>query len=448
MSDNSKKKILYKPNAQPKAKHESAKIAEKTPAAPAAANQNPAAANNSPAAPSNAAPTEATQVIATPAEAAATGDEAEDAVVVLPKKTARSNNSDKKQRRKGCFSAAVWVLCIIIAAAGLAYGMLFMVADFLGIGKSGVVQLEIKKGTPTAEIARQLDDAGVIRYSTLFRIYTKLMGFDGTFQYGVYTIDKESGYESIARKLQDEGARAETVTVTIPEYANLDEIRKRFVEAGICSAEEFRDAVGNLDNYKEFDFIEEIPVERVYYKLEGYLFPDTYEFYKYESADCAKQAIRKCLAQMDSKLKPYRKDIEKSGYTVHEILTMASIIESEAGNSLDEDRAKVAAVFYNRLKGINWEGPKKLQSDPSTKYPHGDGRYDTYQTEGLPPGPMGAPSLRSIEAAVHPEKNFKCTYFVTDKNGKFYFNETLDAHNATIKDLKAKGLWLSTTLGN
>lgn len=371
----------------------------------------------------------------------------EEAVVALPKKTAKTKYKGKKNQRKGCASAVIWVLCIVVVAVGLAVGLLVMVADFLGIGKSGVAQVEIQQGASSAAIARQLDEAGVIRYSTLFRLYTKLMGFDGTFKYGVYTIDKESGYESIARMLQEEGAKAETVTVTIPEYANMDEIRERFVEAGICDEDEFREATGDLSYYSEFDFIEEIPVEQVYYKLEGYLFPDTYEFYKYDSADCARQAIRKCLAEMDEKLEPYRKDIEKSGYSVHQILTMASIIESESGNASDEDRRKVAAVFYNRLNGVNWDGPKKLQSDPSTKYPYGNGRYDTYEIEGLPPGPIGAPSLRSIKAAVYPEEDFEYTYFVTDKNGKFYFNDTLSAHNSTINRLKSQGLWMETTLG-
>lgn len=364
-----------------------------------------------------------------------------------PPQAGKKKYKAKKHQRKGCATALIWVLCIVAVSVGLAVGALVLIADFLGVGKSGTAQVEIKQGTSSAAIARQLDEAGVIRFSTLFRLYTKLMGFDGTFKYGVYTIDKESGYESIAQTLQEEGAKAETVKVTIPEFAGMDEIRKRFVAAGICDEDQFREAASDLSYYSEIDFVQEIPVEQVYYKLEGYLFPDTYEFYKYGSTDCARQAIKKCLILMEEKLKPYRKEIEKSDFTVHEILTLASIIESESGNAGDEDRAKVSAVFYNRLNGVNWEGPKKLQSDPSTKYPYGNGRYDTYEIEGLPPGPIGSPSVRSIYAAIHPEKNFKYTYFVTDKNGKFYFNDTLSAHNKTINKLKSQGLWMETTLG-
>ena len=142
------------------------------------------------------------------------------------------------------------------------------------------------------------------------------------------------------------------------------------------------------------------------------------------------------------------KAVSDSGYTFHEILTMASLVESESANGTAEERAKVAAVFYNRLEGKNWNEPKFLQTDPSTFYPYGNGRYNTYKTEGLPPGPIGAPSLNSIKAALYPAENFTATYFVTDKNAEFYFNETLAAHNKIIAELKRKGLWLYTQLGS
>ncbi|MBQ7289013.1 MAG: endolytic transglycosylase MltG [Clostridia bacterium] len=356
-----------------------------------------------------------------------------------PKPVPKKKYKSKKSQRKGCATALVWVLCIVVVSVGLATGLLLMIADFLGVGKSGTVQIEIEKGASSASIARTLDEAGAIRYSTLFRVYSKLMGFDGTYKYGVYIVNKENGYESIARMLQEEGAKAETVKVTIPEMADIDEIRTRFVEAGICDAQQFREAMSDLSYYEEFDFIEKIPVEQVYYNLEGYLFPETYEFYKYGSTECARQAIKKCLAQTEEQLKPYLDEIADSGYTVHEVLTMASIVEMEASAASQEDRQKVAAVFYNRL---DWKDqPKLLGSSPTMEYPYGNGRYDTNKTEGLPPGPLCCPSAASIKAAVYPEKDFDYHYFVTDKNMKFYYNKTLKQHNSTINDLKRKKLW-------
>lgn len=364
-----------------------------------------------------------------------TGTGGEDAGTPAPRKKKK-----KKKRRQGCVSAAVWVAGIIAVSLGVAFGVLTLVADFLGIGGAGTVQIEIERGTPSAEIARRLDKAGVIRYSTAFRLYSKLMGFDGKFQYGVYVFDKEDGYEALCETLQEEGMKADTVKVKIPEGAEIDDIRKLFADAGICTEEQFREASLDLSYYDEFDFIKELPVEQVYYHLEGYMFPDTYEFYRYNSTECARQAIRRTLAQTDAKLRPYRSKIKKSGYTVHEILTMASILELETSNASKTDRENVAAVFYNRL---NWKDqPKLLGSSPTAEYPYGNGRYDTNQTEGLPPGPLCAPSEASISAAVNPTDDFKFDYFVTDKNGKFYYNKTLEEHNATVSRLKQEDLWL------
>ena len=102
---------------------------------------------------------------------------------------------------------------------------------------------------------------------------------------------------------------------------------------------------------------------------------------------------------------------------------------------------KVAAVFYNRLESPDWLGPRKLESDPTMKYPYGNGRYNTYETEGLPPGPLCAPSENAILAAASPEENFTATYFVTDNKMNFYYNNSLSAHQKTINKLKAEGKW-------
>ena len=113
-----------------------------------------------------------------------------------------------------------------------------------------------------------------------------------------------------------------------------------------------------------------------------------------------------------------------------------------------KDREKVASVFYNRLEGINWDGPKFLQSDPTTFYPYGDGKYNTYKTEGIPVGPLCAPSIECIKAAIDPDRSCKAVYFVTDKSMKFYYNETLSGHNKTVAELKRTGNWVYSTLGS
>lgn len=343
----------------------------------------------------------------------------------------------------------VWIFSIIIVSCALAVSVIYAGADFMGIGfgRGDSCVLDVKKGSTAEEISEQLKECGAVKIPILFRLYAKLTGYENQFKYGVYNFNTESGYESIAEMLIKDGAKAESVSVKIPEYATIDEIAVLLSDAGVCSKADFKDVVQN--GKFNIDFVKEIPAKAVHYRLEGYLFPDTYDFYSYESKECAYLAVEKMLKAMESKFTDgMLETIKESDYTFHEILTMASIVESESANGSAEERAKVAKVFYNRLEGNNWNEPKLLQTDPSTFYPYGNGRYNTYKTEGLPPGPLGAPSLNSINAALYPAEDFNATYFVTDKNADFYFNETLAGHNKTIAELKKKGLWLYTQLGS
>ena len=357
-----------------------------------------------------------------------------------------------RKRRKGASTVKniIWVVAIFAVSIGVAIGVLYVGADYLGIGfKEKECVVEIKQGSATVQIAEELQNAGAVRCPLVFRLYSKLKKFDAQYKYGVYTFSQDLGYEEIAKMLITEGAKAETVKgVQIPEMATVDDIAKILEENGVCEKADFIYEV----RYGEFnyDFVEEIPADSVYYRLEGYLYPETYDFYVYDSKECAHLAIDKMLSTFEQKIGGQLREKLDSNekYDFHDLITMASLIESEAGNAGDEDRSKVARLFFNRLEGVNWDGPKFLQTDPSTFYPYGNGRYNTYKTEGLPPGPIGSPSLRSIKAVTAPADNFEMTYFVTDKNGKFYYNDTLAGHNKIINELKAKGLWLSTTLGN
>ena len=131
-----------------------------------------------------------------------------------------------------------------------------------------------------------------------------------------------------------------------------------------------------------------------------------------------------------------KESAEKRGYSIHEILTMASIVELEASGYPD-DMAKVAQVFYNRLRWT--DQPAMLGSTPTSDYP--DSRYNTNKYEGLPPGPLCSPSITAINAALNPDTSVKECYFVTDKNMKFYYTNSLSEHNELIEKLKSEGLW-------
>ncbi len=347
----------------------------------------------------------------------------------------------KKAKKKGCLSAFVWIGTIVIISVALAAGLIFGVSDYLGLGKSEDAVVTIQQGMSTSQIANELKQAGVIRQPLLFRLYSKLKKHDGTYLYGTHTFDRDDSYGSIVTELQTERSFADMVKVQFLELSTIDSMAQKLEESGVCSAADFKTAVRQAQF--DFDFVEQIPVKEVYYRLEGYIFPDTYMFYNYGGVECATQAIYKGLKELDGKFtQQMRQDAAARGYSFHQVMTMASIIEMEAGGASYEDKQKVAAGFYNRLEGVNWDEPKYLGSSPTKLYPYGSGRYNTYTTEGLPPGPLCSPGEDSIRAAVYPAEGCKATYFVTDSEMTYYFNESYSAHNATIRKLKNQGKWL------
>lgn len=351
------------------------------------------------------------------------------------------NEGHLKKRGKGksAIKTAVWIIAIFAVSIGLAFGIIFAGADYMGIGfgRGENCVIEIEQGMSTKQIASELKECGAIKCPLLFRVYAKLKHYDSAFKYGVYNFNNEAGYESLSQMLMNDGAKADSVTVTVPEMSTVDEIADILEKAGVCSKKDFINAVqtGEFD----YDFIKEIPEESVYYRLEGYLFPDTYDFYCYDSEECAYLAVDKMLKTLDSKLDGDMKaKISESKYSFHKLMTMASIVELEAGGSVTE-MPNVSAVFFNRLESDDFQ---KLESSPTVKYPHGGGRYDTYQCKGLPPGPLCSPSLNSIKAALNPTKDFDYYYFVTDASMKFYYNKTLAEHNSTIARLKKENNWI------
>ena len=194
---------------------------------------------------------------------------------------------------------------------------------------------------------------------------------------------------------------------------------------------------------------EDIQNTSIYYPLEGYLYPDTYSFENKEVD--VKTIFEKMLDQMDKVLTKNKEKIDSSNYSVHEIVTMASIVELEGNNA--ENRPKIASVIYNRL-ATNMS----LGSDVTTYYAirvdMGErdlyakeiNTYNAYNTRGpnmegkLPVGPIANPSAESIEAVLNPDED-SYLYFVADKNGEIYFSSTYEEHQQTIDTLRKKGLW-------
>ena len=316
------------------------------------------------------------------------------------------------------------------------------------------ISFYVEEGQTYSTIADSLKEKGIIRNTYAYKIYLKLHETNN-LEYGKYTLRDDYNVEQLIEVLKKGSSTvANTKRVTFVEGKNMRYIIKTITSNFNISEKEI------LDKLKDKDYLDklindywflsdEIKNDKIYYSLEGYLYPDTYEFYENATVD---DIFRKMLNNMGSKLEEYKDEITSKKYTLHQMITLASIIEQEAGNA--SDRKGVAGVFYNRLKD-KWS----LGSDVTTYYAEKIDNYsrdlrkselnncNAYNTRSncmagkLPVGPICNPGLGSIIAAIEPT-NHKYYYFVADKYGKTYFNETSSGHANTVAKLKREGLWI------
>ena len=215
-----------------------------------------------------------------------------------PETVSCKKGKSKHSAGKSAVKTVVWIVSIIVVSVGLAFGVIFAGADYMGIGfgRGTECVVEVSKGTSTKAIAEQLNECGAVKIPVLFRLYAKLKHYYSQFKYGVYNFNNEAGYEALSQMLIKEGSAAESARVTIPEMSTVDDIAKILEEKGVCTKADFIEEVqhGEFD----YDFVKQIPGEKVYYRLEGYLFPETYDFYSYESNG----TVIKCLKRLTASL--------------------------------------------------------------------------------------------------------------------------------------------------
>lgn len=234
-----------------------------------------------------------------------------------------------------------------------------------------------------------------------------------------------------------EPTTSNVVRLTFPEGSTIVQIAKILGDNGVCSAEEFMAETNNPENLEGYSFVIPNPQERAFL-LEGYVFPDTYEFYRNESA---KSALRRFLKNTEIKTAGITERCAELGYTVDEILILASIIQEEAGDPNEMD--KVSSVLHNRLNSRSFP---KLQCDVATFYlrdyvkPYVDEErynefvelYNTYNCDGLPAGPITNVGMDAIKAALYPAET-DYYYFITDGNGDYIYAETFREHKENCR---------------
>ncbi len=331
----------------------------------------------------------------------------------------------KRHLKRFRFPRLVWVALFLAIAVGL--GLLAAkwgwrwADDVLALTRPDKeVEVVINDADDLDDITTTLKDAGAIEYEWLFKLYCKFSGSEHYFDPGVYKINLTYDYHALVNNLMASAGSRETVKLMIVEGADCYEIFDLFEENGVCSREKLEEAAANYEF--DYDFLKDVPYGASN-RLEGYLFPDTYEFYL---KDDPEKVLNRLLRNFENRLtEEDMEKVENSGYTLREILTMASIVEEEAAN--EDERFKVASVMYNRLN--NWEDPK-LGMDSTVNYAAKllgtsftvelESPYNTYLYPGIPVGPICNPGLESIRAVLKPDDT-KYYYFATGVDGLNHF---------------------------
>lgn len=291
------------------------------------------------------------------------------------------------------------------------------------------VVFEIEKGEGLSEIAQKLESQELIKNNKLFQAYSFLRNVRSQFWPGEYKVSQGMSLKEIISVLTSQPLAREKQVVLIEGWT-AKEIAEEIERVGLVEKQDFLRALGEIGKSFELEekylFLADRPVGA---DIEGYLFPDTYRFFE---STTSQAIIEKILDNFQQKLNSLQ--LERSDYSLFEILTMASLIEKEA--ALDQDRRLVSGVFWDRMEAgwalqscatINYilGEPKERLSYEDTRIPS---PYNTYLNPGLPPSPINNPGLSSIQAALNPLESDYCCFLSTSK-GQIIFSQTIEEHN-------------------
>ncbi|MBO5136255.1 MAG: endolytic transglycosylase MltG [Clostridia bacterium] len=325
-------------------------------------------------------------------------------------------------------------IALAIAILILIVGLIFVSAEVLGLGKGEDIVVNIPEGVNNRGIVKILENDGIIEHPNIFLALIKLK--QPVFQCGMHTLGTKENYFSIIKKLIDfpDAGYDNIVKFTIPEGYEVKDIAKHLHGLGYADYDKFIEEV----NTGSFDYAFLDGIDRKEYRLEGYLFPATYEIVLGESEH---SIINRMLEAFELNILPLYEE-SKTEKTLDEVIIMASVVEREAAN--DEERGKVASVFYNRL-----EAGMTLSSCATVQYIIGERKdvlsnrdieikspYNTYKNPGLPYGPIASPGVNSVKATLYPEDT-DFYYFAATKDGSYnVFTKTGEEHLKTVKELQ------------
>jgi len=357
----------------------------------------------------------------------------------------------KRKLKKPVKIALIFIITIVIGFTASLVTYNYMLSSPSKTNET--IEFTIEKGDTVYGVGKRLEDEGIIRNFLAYKVYVKLNGIS-EYKAGTYELNTNYNTKKIVESLKG-SAIVKGVTMTFKEGKTMRSVAKTIAENTNVTEEEFFKILEDetyIDSLisKYWFLTDEIKNKDIYYPLEGYLFAETYTFGENPGV---KEIIEFMLDQTDKVLTKYKSDIEKSDYTIHELVTLASMIESEG--IYESDRKLISSVFYNRLK-INMQ----LGSDVTTYYAFKVdmserdltkaelNTYNPYNTRGpkmdgkLPVGPISNFSKSSIEAAIYPDTS-DYYFFVADKKGKTHFTKNYSEHLKKINELKSSGNWIT-----
>ena len=389
-----------------------------------------------------------------------------------PREEKKPGRKGRPARKKGygllgiphILATAVWLAIIVMVGVSLGRMVWVCATDVLAFGREEkIVTVTVEETDTLDDIAHKLKDAGLIRYPELFKAYGTLTDAREDISAGTFNLNTVYDYMALVNHMSSYSSSREVVKVTIPEGYTCEQIFKLLEDKGVCKAEYLREyaATGELDDYWFLEGVQRGTANC----LEGFLFPDTYQFYLNDSAANVLEKLldgfdyrftedhRKAIDNLNAKLAAMMESngydgvyIESQKFDVRKVLIVASLIEEETANS--DESYKIASVIYNRL--TNQKDYPYLNIDATLMYVLGhkdalttedlnyDSPYNTNINRGLIPGPITNPGLNSINAALNPDDT-DYHYYVLDTKAEereHHFSKTYDEHVKFINSLK------------
>lgn len=363
------------------------------------------------------------------------------------KEPARAKSDEGGNTVVSVIKAVIYIIFILVISVFISITVIAVANDIYAFVKSDeVVEITIPEYATLEEVSEILYKNDIIKYPTVFKLYAVAEHHNGEFLAGTYSVTPMMNYDVLLAEFKEKPV-AGVARITIPEGYTTDEIINLMVANGIGTREGYVDVIQNYDF--DYWFLDELETSgrtaNRLYRLDGYLFPDTYEFYKSSSEEVVIGKMLKRFSQIFTR--EYRDQCAAFGYSVDEMITLASMIEKEAASP--SEFFQVSSVFHNRLNNP-WTFPK-LESDATVLYiiAHDKGErpktvtpedlqyqtlYNTYMYEGLPPGPIANPSASAMLASLSPvSSNYYYFYYMSSK-GRTVYSATKAEHDAYIAE--------------